>query len=74
MKFCFADLIDYEPGLQSRSLCLSRSPKESDVFWWRQCRIRIFLYDFDSGSPIGSHHTPKLGIPVEMVQFLLQLC
>ena len=29
----------------------------------------------DSGSPIGSllHHTPKLGIPVESVQFLMKL-
>ena len=35
-------------------------------------RSRIFLSD--SKCPIGSflHHTPKLGIPVEMVQFLLK--
>jgi len=31
---------------------------------------------FNSGSPIGEilHHTPKLWIPVEMVQFLLKFC
>ena len=33
-------------------------------------RSMIFLSD--SGCPFG-HHTPKLGIPVEMVQFLLKL-
>jgi len=29
----------------------------------------------DSGSPIGSllHHTPKLGIPIESVQYLIKL-
>jgi len=29
----------------------------------------------DSGSPNGSllHHTPKLGIPVQLVQFLMKL-
>ena len=29
----------------------------------------------DSGCPIGSllHHIPKLGIPFEMIQFLLKL-
>ena len=33
------------------------------------------MSDPDSGSPIGSllHHTPKLGIPVEMLQFLMKL-
>jgi len=42
---------------------------ESEVFGWS----RIFLPD--SGSPVGHflHHTPKMGIPVEMVQFLLKL-
>jgi len=34
-----------------------------------------FLSHYDSGSPIGSllHHTPKLGIPVESVKFLMKL-
>jgi len=34
-----------------------------------------FLSDSYSGSPIESflHHTPKLGIPVKMVQFLLKI-
>jgi len=39
-------------------------------------RSRIFLSDSGSGSPIMDHvlhHTPKLGFPVEMVQFLLKL-
>ena len=33
------------------------------------------MSDSDSGSPIGSllHDTPKLGIPVESVQFLMKL-
>jgi len=33
------------------------------------------LYESDFGSPLASflHHTPKLGIPIEMVQFLLKL-
>jgi len=35
----------------------------------------VFLSDSDSESPIGSilHHTPKLGIPIEMVQSLMNL-
>ena len=59
----------------------SRSRKESEVFGWIRSRIpnntgsqsRIFLSD--SGCPIGSffHHTSKLRIPVERVQFLLKL-
>ena len=48
-------------------------------FGWSRSRIpnntgsRIFLSN--SNNPIGSflHYTPKLGIPVEMVQFLLKL-
>jgi len=62
----------------------SRSRKESDVNRWSCNRIpnytrnrsRICLFDVDSGSSIGSvflHRTPKFGIPVEMVQFLLRL-
>jgi len=56
---------------------------ESEVFGWSRSGIpnntgsrnRICLFDSDSGYPIGSflYHTPKLGIPVEMVQFLLKL-
>jgi len=52
-----------------------------EVFGWNRIpnnagsrsRCRIFLSD--SGSPIGSFldHTPKLGIPVEMVQVLSKL-
>jgi len=57
----FVDFYCPRAGLQSR--------KESDVFRWSW----IFLSD--SRSPIGSflHCTPKLGTPVEMVQFLLKL-
>jgi len=69
----------FKAGLRSRS----RSRKESEVFGWSRSRIsnntgsrsRIFLSDCDSGRPVGSFldHTPKLGIPVEMVQFLSKL-
>jgi len=55
---------------------------ESEVFGWSRSRIpdntgsrsRIFLSDFEC--PIGSFfksHSFKLGIPVEMIQFLLKL-
>jgi len=58
------------------------SASEPEVFGWSRNRMpnntgsrsRIFLSD--SGCPIGSfflYHTLKLGIPVEMVQFLLKL-
>jgi len=52
----------YKPGLRSRI------PNNTDS------RSRIFLSDSGSGSRIGSflHHTPKLGILVEVVQFLLK--
>jgi len=63
------------PGLRSRSR------KESKVFGWTRIpdntgsRSRTFLSDSDCGCQIGSflHHTPKLGILVEMIQFLLKL-
>ena len=73
-------------GLWSRSR--SRCRKESDVFGWdrswipnstrSRSRCGIFLSDSDSGTPdvqLGHflHNTPKLGIPVEMLQFLLKL-
>jgi len=61
----------------------SRSRKESEIFGWSRSRIpdntgsrsRFFLSDSNPGCPIRSfsHHTPKLGIPVEMVQFPLKL-
>ena len=61
----------------------SRSRKESEIFGWSRSRIpdntgsrsRFFCrtptpdVQFDH----FSHHTPKLGIPVEMVQFPLKL-
>jgi len=60
---------DDQSGLRSRSFFgWSRIPNKT------RSRGRIFL--FDSGSPPGLfflHHTPKLVIPVEMVQFLLKL-
>jgi len=72
-------------GLRSRSRSRGQSCKDSEVFGWSRNRIlnntgsrgrcRIFLSDSDSGYQIGSflHHTPKLGILVETVQFLLKL-
>ena len=54
----------------------SRSRQESEVFGWSRIPnntgSQISLSD--SGSPIGPflHRTPKLRIPVEMVQFLLK--
>jgi len=76
LTWCFLVL---SAGLRSRS----RSRKES---WFLGgggvgflttlgVGVGFFLSDCDSGCPIGSflHHTPKLRIPVEMVQFLLKL-
>jgi len=37
-------------------------------------RSRIFFPNPDVQLDHVLHHTPKLGIPVEMVQFLLTLC
>jgi len=57
----------------------SRSHKESEIFGWSRIpndtksRSRIFLSDWDVQLDPFLHHTPKLGIPVEMVQFLLKL-
>ena len=62
-----------------------RSRQESEVFEWSRSRIsnntgsrsRIFLSDLTPDAQLDCflHHTPKLGIPVEleMVQFLLKL-
>ena len=66
-------------ALWSRSR--SRSRKESEVFGWNRSRIRsntgsrsgIFCPTPDSQLDHFLHHTPKLGIPVEMVQLLLKL-
>jgi len=64
------------PGLRSRC----RSRKESEVFGWSRSRIpnntwswsRIFSSDSESPIALFLHKTPKLGIPIEMVQFLLK--
>ena len=61
-----------------------RSGKESEAVRWSRIpndtrgRSRIFCPTLTAevqGSPIRSllHHTPKLGIPVESVQFLMKL-
>ena len=60
----------------------SRSRKESEVFGWSRSQIRnntgswsrIFCPSPDVQSDHFLHHTPELRIPVEMVQFLLNLC
>ena len=48
---------------------------ESDSYNNTRSRSWIILTDFDSGSPIEPflHRSPKVGTPVEMVQFLLKL-
>jgi len=70
-------------GLRSRS----RSCKVSEVFGWCRsripnnsrssslCRSRIFCPTPTPEVQLDHflHHTPKLGIPVEMVQFLLKI-
>ena len=64
-------------GLWSRS----RSCKESEDFGWTRSRIpnntrsqsRIFCPTRDIHLDHFLHRTPRLGIPVEMVQFLLKL-
>jgi len=58
-----------------------RSRKESGVFGWSRSRIsentevRVGFYCPTPEVQLNHflHHTPKLGIPVEMVQFLLKL-
>jgi len=66
-----------KPGLRSRSR--SRSPKESEVFGWCRSRIpnntgsRMFCPTPDVQLDHFLHHTPKLGIPIEMVQLLSKL-
>ena len=65
------------PGLRNRSRSRSqsrcRSRKESEVFGW--CRSGIFYPTPTPKVQLNHflHHTPKLGIPVEVVQFLLTL-
>ena len=65
----FNTIIGQNAGLWSRRW----SRKESEIFGWS--RSRIFLSDSTPGIQLDQflHHTPKLGIPVEMVQFLLKL-
>jgi len=54
---------------------------ESEVFAWSRSRIpnntgsqsRIFLSNSDVHMDHFLHHTPKMAIPVEMVQFLLKV-
>jgi len=68
-------------GTKSGYQCRSR--KESEVFGWSRCRnpnnarsrSRSRNVLSDSGSPIDLffHHTSKLGIPIEMVQFRLKI-
>jgi len=67
--------IVYQSGLRSR--------KESEVFRWSRSwisnntrsRSRIFCPTPTPDAQLDNflHHTPELGIPVEMVQFLLDL-
>ena len=79
---------DINSGVLSEKRKISRFPQGlrgrevSEVFGRSRIpnntgsRSRTFLSDSDSGCPIGPfflNHTPKLGIPVEMVQFLLKL-
>ena len=51
--------------------------QQSSTGLWSRSRSRIFLFSSESGSQVALdnflHHTPKLGIPVEMAQFLLKL-
>ena len=56
-----------EPGLRSRI----RSRKESEVFGCSPSRTFCLTPDVQLDNFL--HHTPKLGIPVETVQFLLKL-
>jgi len=68
---------DLQPGLRSRNRCR----KESEVFGWSASRIpnnigslsRIFCPNPDVRFDRFLHHTLKLVIPVEMVQFLFKL-
>jgi len=73
----FAQVIKFLQHIKLKGEGLTRVA-ESEVFGWSRIinntgrRSRIFLSD--SVCPLGSflHHTPKFGIPVEMVQFLLK--
>jgi len=62
---------DFEAGFRSR--------RESEVFGWSRIpnstrsRSRIFCPTPDVQLDHFLHRTPKLGIPVEMVKFLLKL-
>jgi len=66
---------------QHHSGLQSRSRKESEFFGWSRSRIpnntgsrsRIFCPTLDVWLNHFLYHTPKLGIPVEMVQFLFKL-
>ena len=68
----FVKSLTYRAGLRSR--------KESEIFGWSRIlnntgsRSRIFCPTPTPEVELDhiSHHTPKLGIPVEMAQFLLK--
>jgi len=72
-------LIQSTRKLQAGLLSQSRSRKELEVFGWNRSRIpnntesQIFCPTPDIQLDHFLHHTPNLGIPVEMVQFLLKL-
>jgi len=65
----FAGKIAFQPGFRSR--------KESEVFGWSRIpnntRCRIFSPTPDVQLDYFLHHTPKVEISVEMVQFLSKL-
>jgi len=77
-KWCSAFLFHLKKQIGAE---LAKRVSGSEVFGWSRIsnntgsRSRFFLSDTNSGCPIGSflHHTSKLGIPVEMVQFFLKL-
>ena len=56
---------DFSPGCRSR--------KQSEVFGWGRSRIFRPTPTAEVELDHLLHHTPKLGIPVEMAQFLLKL-
>jgi len=73
---------EQQPEETSKPALLSRSRKESEVFEWSRIltntrsRSRIFSSTLEVQLDQFLHHTPKLGIPVEMAhirEFLLCL-
>jgi len=81
-KFALSEFILSLPVVQRPGL-RSRSRKESYVFGWSRSRIpnntgnrsRIFFPTPTANVRLDHflHYTPKLGIPVEILQFLLKL-